>query len=224
MEPQARVGVYICHCGTNIAATVNIEAVTEFARTLPGVVVAREYTYMCSEPGQNLIKEDARELGLNRIVVASCSPRMHEPTFRAAAQEGGVNPYRMQMANIREQCAWVHRDVGEATDKARALVASAVAKAVRLEALEEREVAVTPGVVVIGGGVAGLVAALDVADAGFPAYVVERSDRLGGWARELNVTFPELEPAAAWLAPLVERAQSHPNVRVFLNALSLIHI
>ncbi len=218
MESRPRIGVYICHCGTNIAATVDVEAVTEFAGNLPGVVIARHYMYMCSDPGQNLIKEDGRELGLNRVVVASCSPRMHELTFRGAAQEGGVNPYRTQMANIREQCSWVHQDIQKATEKAKVLVASAIAKAARLEPLEDREAGVTPGVVVIGGGVAGIAAALDVADAGFPAYIVEKSDHLGGRVADLNRTFPELEPVAVWLEPLIERVQAHPNVTVFLNA------
>ncbi len=218
MEPKPRIGVYICHCGTNIAATVDVEAVTEFAATLPNVVIARNYTYMCSEPGQALIKDDARNFGLNRIVVASCSPRMHEPTFRAASQEGGVNPYRFEMANIREQCSWVHHDRDEATEKAKALVLAAVAKAARLEPLEEREAPVTPAAVVIGGGVAGLVAALDIADAGFPVYLVEKSDRLGGRVAELNRTFPDLEPVAAWLPDLIGRVQSHPNITVYRNA------
>ncbi|MGD1995903.1 MAG: CoB--CoM heterodisulfide reductase iron-sulfur subunit A family protein [Anaerolineae bacterium] len=218
MESTPRIGVYICHCGNNIAATVDVEGVAEFARDLPGVVVARHYTYMCSEPGQALIKDDGRELGLNRVVVASCSPRMHELTFRAAAHEGGVNPYRTEMANIREQCSWVHHDRGEATEKAKALIASAVAKAAWLEPLEDREVDVTPGVVIIGGGVAGMVAALDVADAGYPAYLVEKSDHLGGRAADLNRTFPELEPAAEWLMPLIERVQTHSNVTLFLKA------
>src|SRR5512137_2109550 len=179
MESQPRIGVYICHCGTNIAATVDVEAVREFASHLPGVVVARNYTYMCSEPGQGLIKQDCEEQGLKRVVVASCSPRMHEPTFQKAAQSGGVNPYRVEMANIREQCSWVHKNRLEATEKARSLIASAVAMATWLEPLEKREVGVTPGVVVIGGGVAGLAAALDVADAGYPAYLVDKSDHLG---------------------------------------------
>ncbi len=219
MESKPRIGVYICHCGTNIAATVDVAAVVEFAKTLPGVVVARHYTYMCSEPGQALIKEDSKALGLNRVVVASCSPRMHEPTFRGAAERGGVNRYRLEMANIREQCSWVHRDRASATLKAKALVASAVAKAARLEPLEERQVGVTPGVVVIGGGIAGMIAALDVADAGFPAYLVEKSDRLGGRVADLYRTFPDLEPAGEWLEPLIERVQSHPNVTVLLNSL-----
>ncbi len=218
MEPRPRIGVYICHCGTNIAATVDVEAVTEFAATLPGVAVARNYTYMCSEPGQALIKEDARRLGLNRVVVASCSPRMHEPTFRAASQEGGVNPYRFEMANIREQCSWVHHDRHEATEKAKALVYAAVMKAARLEPLEEREAPVTPGALVIGGGVAGMVAALDIADAGFPVHLVEQSDHLGGRVAELYRTFPDLEPVAEWLPALVDRVQRHPNITVYLNA------
>lgn len=218
MEPKPRIGVYICHCGTNIAATVDVEAVTEFAATLPGVVVARNYMYMCSEPGQTLIKEDARTLGLNRVVVASCSPRMHEPTFRAASQEGGVNPYRFEMANIREQCSWVHHDRHEATEKAKALVYAAVMKAYRLEMLEEREAPVTPAALVIGGGVAGLVAALDIADAGFPVHLVEQSDHLGGRVAELNRTFPDLELVAAWLPDWVERVRRHPNITVYLNS------
>jgi heterodisulfide reductase subunit A-like polyferredoxin len=142
---------------------------------------------------------------------------MHEPTFRGAAQEGGVNPYRTAMANIREQCSWVHHDRGDATEKAKSLVASAVAKAALLDSLEEREVEVTPGAVVIGGGIAGMAAALDVADAGFPAYLVEKSDRLGGRIAELERTYPELELVADWLDPLIERVQTHPRVTVHLN-------
>jgi heterodisulfide reductase subunit A-like polyferredoxin len=197
---------------------VDVEAVTEFAATLPGVVVARNYTYMCSEPGQALIKEDARTLGLNRVVVASCSPRMHEPTFRGASQEGGVNPYQFEMANIREQCSWVHHDRHEATEKAKALVYAAVMKAARLEPLEEREAPVTPAALVIGGGVAGMAAALDIADAGFPVHLVEQSDHLGGRVAELNRTFPDLEPVPEWLPMLVDRVQRHPNITVYLNS------
>ncbi|MBN1955618.1 MAG: CoB--CoM heterodisulfide reductase iron-sulfur subunit A family protein [Anaerolineae bacterium] len=217
-KSKPRIGVYVCHCGTNIAATVDVEAVAEYAQNLPGVVQARHYTYMCSDPGQTLIKEDCRALGLNRVVVASCSPRMHEPTFRAAAQEGGVNSYRTEMANIREQCSWVHHDKEAATRKAKVLVASAVAKVTHLEPLEEREAGVHPGTLVIGGGVAGLSAALDVAEAGFPAYIVEKSDRLGGHVAELGHTFPDLEPTADWLAPLIRRVEEHPAITVMLDA------
>jgi heterodisulfide reductase subunit A len=218
MGTQPRIGVYICHCGTNIASTVDVEEVAEYAAGLPGVVVSRDYTYMCSEPGQVLIKDDAQKQKLDRVVVASCSPRMHEPTFRGAAEDGGVNPYRTEMANIREQCSWVHRDRAAATAKAKALVAAAVAKAARLEPLQDREVGVQPGVVVIGGGVAGLVAALDVAEAGFPVTVVEKSDHLGGRVAELDSTYPDLEPVEDWLGAMIEQIQNHPNVTVFLNA------
>ncbi|MEA3377158.1 MAG: CoB--CoM heterodisulfide reductase iron-sulfur subunit A family protein [Chloroflexota bacterium] len=218
MEREPRIGVYVCHCGVNIAATVDVEDVTEAAAELPGVVIARDYTYMCSDPGQELIKGDIREHGLNRVVVASCSPRMHEPTFRAAAQQGGVNPYQVEMANIREQCSWVHKNKEKGTEKARLLVASAVAKAARLDALESREVDVIPEVLVIGGGVAGMTAALDVADAGIPAFLVEKDDHLGGRVADLNRTFPALDSASDLLEPLIERVQTHPHVTVLLNS------
>ena len=218
MKSQPRIGVYICHCGVNIAATVDVEQVAAFAGTLPGVVVARNYLYMCSDPGQALIQQDIVERELNRVVVASCSPRMHEPTFRAAAQQVGLNPYLVEMANIREQCSWVHGDRGRATAKAKELVASVVAKTARLEPLEEREIGVTPGTVVIGGGIAGMAAALDVADAGFPVYIVEKSDGLGGRLADLNRTFPTLEPVAELLEPVIGRVQNHSNITVYLDA------
>jgi heterodisulfide reductase subunit A len=218
MEQEPRIGVYICHCGVNIAATVDVEDVAEAAADLPGVVIARDYAYMCSDPGQALIKQDIREHALNRVVVASCSPRMHEPTFRAAAQQAGVNPYQIEMANIREQCSWVHKDETQATEKAKSLVASAVAKAARLSPLDEREVGVTPGVFVIGGGVAGMTAALDVADTGLPAYIIEKEDHLGGHVAELNRTFPTLEAVSELLGPMIERVEGHPNITVFLNS------
>jgi heterodisulfide reductase subunit A len=218
MELEPRIGVYICHCGTNIAANVDVEQVAESAATLPGVVVSRDYLYMCSDPGQGLIQQDIEEQGLNRVVVASCSPTMHEPTFRGAAQQVGLNPYLVEMANIREQCSWVHRDREQATEKAKLLVASVVAKAALLKPLEEREVGVTPGAVVVGGGVAGMVAALDVAGAGFPVTLVEQSDHLGGRMADLDRIFPTLESVAELLEPLIERIQTHPNITVFLNA------
>lgn len=218
MESQPRIGVYICHCGTNIAAMVDVEQVAEFAATLPHVVVARDYLYMCSDPGQTLIKQDVKEQQLTRVVVAACSPSMHEPTFRGATREGGINPYFMQMINIREQCSWVHADREKATQKAKSLVASAVAKAALLEPLEDREVGVTSGAVVIGGGVAGMIAALDVADAGFPVYLVEKSDHLGGHVADLNRVFPTLESATELMQPLIERVQTHPHVTVLLNS------
>jgi heterodisulfide reductase subunit A2 len=217
-NPKPRIGVYICHCGVNISATVDVEAVAAFSAGLPGVVVARDYMYMCSDPGQALIRQDIEAYDLNRVVVASCSPRMHEPTFRGAAGQAGLNPYLVDMANIREQCAWVHAKGAETTEKAKTLVASAVARAALLEPLEAREVEVTPGALVIGGGLAGIIAALDIADAGFPVTVVEQSDHLGGRVAELYRTYPTLESVAELLEPLVERAQSHPHIAVLLES------
>ncbi len=212
MKPK--VGVYVCHCGINIAGTVDVEAVTEFARQLPNVVVARHYQYMCSDPGQALIKQDIEELGIDRVVVAACSPRMHEPTFRAVVQEAGVNPYFFEQANIREQCSWVHEEGADTTEKAMQLVASAVAKASLYEPLEEREVGVVPAALVIGGGIAGLEAALDIAEAGYRVYLVEREEQLGGNMAQLSRTFPTLESAAELLAQTISQVQEHPNIEV----------
>ncbi|MGA2111940.1 MAG: CoB--CoM heterodisulfide reductase iron-sulfur subunit A family protein [Anaerolineales bacterium] len=213
-----RVGVYICHCGINIAGTVEVKKVAEYAASLPGVAVAREYTYMCSDPGQELIGEDIRQLNLNRVVVASCSPRMHEPTFRAAVARAGLNPYCFEMANIREQCSWVHPAGREATEKAMQLVAAAVSKAVRLEPLEQREVSTIPAALVIGGGIAGLQSALDMASAGFPVALVERAQALGGHMADLQRTFPTLESAPELLNSVIERVRSQPLIRVLLGA------
>jgi heterodisulfide reductase subunit A len=212
MKPK--VGVYVCHCGINIAATVDVEAVTEFAQQLPNVVVARNYQYMCSDPGQALIQQDIEELGLDRVVVAACSPRMHEPTFRAVVQEAGLNPYFFEQANIREQCSWVHKEGADATEKAIGLVAAAVAKASLYRPLEEREVGVIPAALVIGGGIAGLEAALDIAEAGYRVYLVEREERLGGHMARLDRTFPTLESAAELLSQTISQVQEHPNIEV----------
>jgi heterodisulfide reductase subunit A len=212
-----RIGVYICHCGINIAATVDVAAVAEFAASLPGVVVARNYTYMCSDPGQSLIKNDIAEQDLNRVVVASCSPLMHEPTFRGTVAEAGLNPYCFEMANIREQCSWVHLEDVATTEKARLLVASAVAKAALLEPLEIRTVPVVPSALVIGGGVAGMQAALDVAEAGFEVTLVERAPELGGHAAALQQTFPTLESVSDLIAPLVDQVKGHPLIRAMVD-------
>ena len=209
----SRIGVYVCHCGINIAATVDSKAVAEYAATLPNVVVARDYMYMCSDPGQALIQQDIRDYGLNRVVVASCSPRMHEVTFRTVIQEEGVNPYFFEMANIREQVSWVHSDRPTGTRKAKEIVAGTVAKAALLEPLEEREVDVVPAALVIGGGIAGLEAALDIADAGYKTYLVERQPSLGGRMAQLNKTFPRLEDAGALVLSEAERALAHPLIQ-----------
>ncbi len=210
----SRIGVYICQCGTNIMATVDSVAVAEYAATLPHVVVARDHIYMCSDPGQEMIKQDIHDHDLNRVVVASCSPRMHEVTFRTVVQEAGVNPYYFEMSNIREQCSWVHteRDVG--TQKAKELVAGSVAKAALLEPLEERQVDVTPTALVIGGGIAGLEAALEIADAGYRTYLVEKEPSLGGRMAQLNKTFPRLEDAGALVVSEMQRAMEHPDLEV----------
>lgn len=218
MVSSPRVGVYICHCGINIAATVDVAAVAEYAASLPGVVVARHYTYMCSEPGQGLIQQDIAELNLDRVVVASCSPLMHEPTFRGTLAGAGLNPYCFEMANIREQCSWVHVQGNATTAKAMELVASAVAKARRLEPLQVRQVPVTPAALVIGGGISGLQAALDIAETGFRVNLVERAPQLGGRVAQLHRTFPTLEPAQDLLKPLIEQVTTHPLITVLVNA------
>ncbi len=210
----SRIGVYVCHCGINIAATVDISEVAQYAASLPHVVVARDYMYMCSDPGQELIQQDIRDHGLNRVVVASCSPRMHETTFRTVVEEVGVNPYYFEMANIREQVSWVHADRKIGTQKAKELIAGTVAKAALLEPLEERQVDVTPAALVIGGGIAGLEAALNIADAGYRVFLVERQPSLGGRMAQLNKTFPRMEDAGALVVSEMERALGHPNVKV----------
>jgi heterodisulfide reductase subunit A2 len=210
----SRVGVYICHCGINIAATVNSAEVAAYAATLPNVTVARDYMYMCSDPGQEMIRQDIRDYGLTRVVVASCSPRMHEVTFRHVIEDTGLNPYYFEMANIREQCSWVHTDIDISTEKAKELVAGAAAKASLLEALQEREVDVTRAALVIGGGIAGLEAALDIADAGHKVYLVEKQPSLGGRMAQLNKTFPRLEDAGTLVHGEMVRAMEHPAIEV----------
>lgn len=189
-----RIGVYVCHCGLNIAGVVDCARVAEYASGLPGVAVSRDEGYSCSEPGQNRIKEDIREHNLNRVVVASCSPRLHESTFRQCVKEGGLNPYLLEMANLREQCSWVHaRDKEGATEKAKDLVRSAVARSRSLSVREEFEVPVERSTLVIGGGVAGVQAALDLADSGYKVVLVEKEPSIGGIMARLDKTFPTMD-------------------------------
>ncbi|MBM4351933.1 MAG: CoB--CoM heterodisulfide reductase iron-sulfur subunit A family protein [Deltaproteobacteria bacterium] len=213
-----KIGVYICHCGINIAATVDIEKVTAFARTLPHVAIARNYQYMCSDPGQDWIKNDIKNLGIDRVVVAACSPRMHEPTYRNACRSAGLNPYFFEMANIREQCSWVHPNKEQGTEKAMDLIASAVAKVSLHEPLEENEVGVTPAVLVIGGGIAGIQASLDVANSGFEVYLVEKSPSPGGHLAQLNRTFPNLEETSATLLPKLEEVKNHSLIHLLTQS------
>ena len=191
-----RIGVYICHCGTNIAATVDVEKVTNSASKLGNVVVARHYAYMCSDPGQALIKEDIQKEKLDRVVVASCSPLMHETTFRRACSEGGMNPFLFQMTNIREHCSWVIDDVKQATRKAEALISAAVKRVQYHEPLEMRQVSVRQSALVVGGGIAGIEAALRIADSGKEVFLVEREPSIGGHMSRLYKTFPTLDCAA----------------------------
>jgi len=194
MEP--RIGVYICHCGSNIAGTVDCAQVTEFALELPSVAIARDYKFICSDPGQDIIRNDIKEQGLNRIVVASCSPRLHELTFRRVLASAGLNPYFFEMANIREQCSWVHTDKEKATEKAKALVSAAVRRVFFHEPLETREVPVNPRTLVVGGGIAGIQAALEIADGGYKVILVEREPSIGGNMARLDKTFPTLDCSA----------------------------
>jgi len=209
-----RIGVYVCECGINIGATVDVEKVAEYAKSLPRVKVSRYYKYMCSDPGQELIKKDIKELGLDKVVVASCSPRMHEPTFRAVVEDCGLNPYCFEMANIREQCSWVHTDKEKATKKAMKIVAGAVARAALLEPLQKKEVPVTPQALVIGGGIAGIQAALEIGNMGYKTYLVERTPSIGGRMAQLDKTFPTLDCSACILTPKMVDVARHPNVEL----------
>jgi heterodisulfide reductase subunit A len=193
---KIRTGVYVCRCGTNIAATVDVEAVVKFAQELNDVILAREYSYMCSDPGQDLIKEDIKELELNRVVIASCSPLMHETTFKAAAKEAGLNPFFIQMANIREQCSWIIDDTSQATEKAKKMVAAAVRRVRHHEPLQMRAVEMTQSALIVGAGIAGIEAALKLADAGKQVYLVEREPSIGGHMAQIYKTFPTLDCAA----------------------------
>ncbi len=195
-QGSPKTGVYICHCGTNIAGMVDVDAVTDFAASLDHVSVARHYAYMCSDPGQALIQEDIRNLGLDRVVVASCSPLMHETTFRKACTGAGLNPFLFQMTNIREHCSWVSDEPSTATQKAKALVAAAVRRVQYQSPLEARQVEMKQSAVVVGAGIAGIETALRLADAGKHVYLVERQPSIGGHMSQLYKTFPTLDCAA----------------------------
>ena len=191
---EIRIGVYICHCGNNIAGVISPESVVEFAEKLPGVVRATDTLYACADSGQSLIKEEIKKYNLNRVVVSACSVRMHEPTFRAAISEAGLNPFLMEMANIREQCTWAHgHDREGALQKAKDLTAAAVAKARFLTSLDMIEVPVTQKAMVVGGGVAGISASLDLAEQGIETILVEKEATIGGVMAQLNKTFPTMD-------------------------------
>jgi len=194
LTEDLRVGVFVCECGINIAGTVDCEDLTEYAKSLPDVVFAIKNRYTCAEPGQEEIKHYIQEMKLNRVVVASCTPRMHEPTFRNCCADAGMNPYLFEMANIREHCSWVHAaDKEAALDKAKDTVKIAVARARLLDMQKELEVPVTQAALVVGGGIAGIQASLDLADAGYQVYMVEKEPTIGGLMSYINKTFPTMD-------------------------------
>jgi heterodisulfide reductase subunit A len=209
-----KIGVYICHCGINIASKVNVAEAIEFAKTLPFVTVAREYKFMCSDPGQELIEKDIRDGSINRVVVASCSPLMHEATFRRVTAEAGQNPFFFQMANIREHVSWVTADGHNATEKAKALVAAAVRRVACHLPLEKKRVPVHPHVLIVGAGIAGIDAALKIADAGRKVYLVEREPTIGGHMAKFDKCFPTLDCAACILTPKMTQVRAHPNIEM----------
>jgi len=216
---QPRIGVYVCHCGLNIAGSVDCEDVAKFAATLPNVVLAQDNRYACSDQGQEGIKKDIKEHKLNRVVVASCSPRLHEPTFRKACEDAGLNKYLFEMANIREHCSWVHLyDRESATEKAKDLVKMAVAKVALLEPAEEVEVPINRKALIIGGGVAGIQAALDLADTGYQVFLVEKEPSIGGMMARIDKTFPTMDCSICILAPKMSDVGHHPNIELLANS------
>jgi len=219
VSEHVRIGVYVCHCGLNIAGSVDCAEVAKFAATLPNVVLAQDNRYTCSDQGQEQIKKDIKEHNLNRVVVASCSPRLHEPTFRKACEDAGLNKYLFEMANIREHCSWVHLyDRESATEKAKDLVKIAVAKAALLQPAEEITVPITRKALVIGGGVAGIQAALDLADTGYQVYLVEKEPSIGGMMARIDKTFPTMDCSICILAPKMSDVGHHPNIELLANS------
>src|SRR5512136_2470042 len=212
---MARIGVFICHCGENIGATVDCAAVAKAAADFPGVVHAVDYKYMCSDPGQGLIKAAIREKKLTGVVVGACSPRMHEPTFRRACAEAGLNPFLCEMANLREHCSWVHEKGEETTRKAIDLIRILVEKVKRNRPLTPIRVPVTKTALVIGGGIAGIQASLDIANAGHKVILVERDPSIGGHMAQLSETFPTLDCSQCILTPRMVEVAQHPNITLY---------
>ena len=210
-----RIGVFVCWCGSNIAGTVDVKAVAEALKNEPGVVCSTDYQYMCSEAGQNLIKDAIKEHKLTGVVICSCSPRMHENTFRKAAASVGLNPYMVEIANIREQCSWIHKDMPTATEKAIILGKAAIAKVHLNAPLIAGESPVVKRALVIGGGIAGIQTALDIADAGFEVDIVEKSPTIGGKMSQLDKTFPTLDCAACILTPKMVDAAQHEKINIY---------
>lgn len=217
-EEGVKVGLYICHCGTNIAPKVNVEELADYFSTYPGVEISRHYMYMCSDPGQDLIKNDIKEKGLNRVVVSSCSPTLHELTFRRACNEAGLNPFLFQMANIREHCSWVTEDSREATEKAKKIIMAAIKRVIWNEPLEYIKIDINQNVLVVGGGITGIEASLRLAGAGRTVYLIERESSIGGHMAELDKTFPTLDCAACILTPKMGEVKSKPKIDLMTYA------
>ncbi len=209
-----RIGVFVCHCGTNIAGTVDVAKVAEELGKVNGVVFSTHYTYMCSSAGQQMIEDKIHELNLTGVVLCSCSPRMHEKTFRSCAERAGLNAYKVEVANIREQCSWVMKEMEDATEKAIALGKAAIAKTILDTPLIEGETPMTKRALVIGGGIAGITAALDIADAGFPVDIVEKDYTVGGKMARLDKTFPTLDCASCIVTPKMTEVSQNPNIRI----------
>lgn len=207
-----RTGFFICHCGINIAGTVDVARVAGELATYPGVVYAKDYVYMCSDPGQNLIIDAVKEEKLDKIVVSCCSPKLHETTFRNAAKAAGLNPFQCEIANVREQCSWVHKDIEKGTEKAIKISKSAVEKVRRSESLEPISIPVTRKALVVGGGISGIQASLDLADSGFDVVLVERSPSIGGHMIQLSETFPTLDCSQCILTPKMVEVSKHPKI------------
>ncbi len=213
-KPQ-RIGFYICHCGINISSTVEVAKVREAMSKISDVVVARDYKFMCSNTGQDLIKTDIRELGLTRVVVAACSPLMHELTFRTACEEAGLNRYLFQMANVREHCSWVHEDKAAATLKATDLGRAAVYRVRLHEPMQVSQVPINPNTLILGAGIAGIQAALEIANAGHPVYLVDREPTIGGNMAYFDKTFPTLDCSACILTPKMVSVGHRKNIKLF---------
>ncbi|MFQ6065433.1 MAG: FAD-dependent oxidoreductase, partial [Candidatus Bathyarchaeia archaeon] len=215
MAKEPRVGVYICHCGGNISDTVDVEKVKEAIAHCKGVRIAETYEYVCSNPGQDMIRKDIADHKLNRVVVAACSPRMHLDTFRRTVKSAELNPYLLDIANIREQCSWVHDEKDLATAKAIDLIRGAVGRALHLEPLEPESIPVNKDVVVIGGGIAGIIASIELADKGYQVYLIEKGPSIGGHMAQLSKTFPTLDCSACILTPKMVYVSQHPKIKIF---------
>ncbi|MBP7819829.1 MAG: CoB--CoM heterodisulfide reductase iron-sulfur subunit A family protein, partial [Candidatus Methanofastidiosum sp.] len=210
-----RIGVYVCHCGTNIAGSVNIGEVVEFSKNIKNVSVVREHMYLCSEQGQNMIKDDIKKEGVTRVVAACCSPRTHEEIFRKTLNSGNLNKYLYEQVNIRDQCSWPHfKDKDNATNKAKQLVKSGIYRASELEPLQDRKLSVLKSCLVIGGGISGINAALDLARSGYHVYLVERNPSIGGKMAQLDKTFPTNDCSACILAPMMVEVSNTPNIEL----------